>query len=92
MSSLESTTDSIKKKMKLMDYETTLPQNSKTATQQTVDTPKQQKVKVTVYLTEEHWKMFNEICLEEMKRSGKPEKSQVICKAIECLYKNRLHK
>lgn len=91
MSGLDSTKENIKKKMMLMDYPTDIPQNSNTATQQEVKEPKQQKVKVTVYLTEEHWQMFNELCLEEMKRSGKPEKSQVICDAIESLYNKKTH-
>jgi len=88
MSSIEQTKDSIKKKMQLMDYEA-IPQNNNTPIQQDVKTTKQEKVKVTVYLSEEHWKMFNELCLQEMKRSGKPEKSQLICEAIEHLYKLR---
>lgn len=94
MSALNKTTDAIKKKMGLMDYQTDAQQSVNTAIQQDVKTVepqevialKQQKVKVTVYLTEEHWKMFNELCLEEMRLNGKPEKSQIICDAIECLY------
>jgi hypothetical protein len=88
MSSIDQAKESIKKKMSLMDYEG-IPQSDNTATQQEVKTLKQEKVKVTVYLTEEHWKMFNNLCLQEMKRSGKPEKSQIICDAIEALYKAR---
>jgi len=88
MSGIEQTKDSIKKKMQLMDYEG-IPQNNNTPIPQDVKTPKQEKVKVTVYLSEEHWQMFNELCLQEMKRSGKPEKSQLICEAIEHLYKLR---
>lgn len=102
MSGLDKTTDAIKKKMGLMDYptdihqgvnptipydvNTTIQQNVKTAEPHEVKEPKQQKVKVTVYLTEEHWRMYNELCLDEMKLNGKPEKSQIICNAIECLY------
>jgi hypothetical protein len=88
MSSIEQAKESIKKKMKLMDYEA-IPQNVDTSKPQEVNTPKQEKVKVTMYLSEEHWKMFNELCLEEMKRSGKPEKSKILCDAIEHLYKLR---
>lgn len=88
MSSIDQTKDSIKKKMSLMDYEA-IPQSNNTALPQEVKTTKQEKVKVTVYLTEEHWIMFNELCLQEMKLSGKPEKSQIICDAIEKLYKER---
>ena len=95
MQGLDKTTDTIKKKMSLMDYQVEAQQEVNTAIQQDVKTlepqevilHKQQKVKVTVYLTEEHWRMFNELCLEEMKLNGKPEKSQIICNAIECLYK-----
>lgn len=88
MSSIEQTKDSIKKKMQLMDYES-IPQNNNTPIQQDVKTLKQEKVKVTIYLSQEHWQMFNELCLQEMKQSGKPEKSQLICEAIEHLYKLR---
>jgi hypothetical protein len=88
MSSLEQAKESIKKKMQLMDYEA-IPQGVNTPTPQEVKTPRQEKVKVTVYLTEEHWEMFNTLCLEEMKRSGKPEKSKILCDAIEHLYKLR---
>lgn len=89
MSILEKTAANIKKKLQLTDYQTDTPQNTNTAIPQEVNTPKPQKVKMTVYLTEEHWKMFNELCLEEMKRSGKPEKTQIICNAIESLYKSK---
>jgi len=89
MSSIDQTKDSIKKKMKLMDYETEIPQAVNTVKQQDVKTPKQDKIKVTIYLPENIWKMFNELCLEEMKLSGKPEKSQIVSQAIENLYKER---
>ena len=89
MSSIEKLKDSIKKKMTLMDYETITPQNIIAPIPQEVKTPKQEKVKMTVYLSEDHWKMFNELCLEEMRQSGKPEKSQVICEAIALLYRTR---
>lgn len=89
MSSIDQTKDSIKKKMKLMDYETEIPQAVNTVKQQDVKTPRQDKIKVTIYLPENIWKMFNELCLEEMKLSGKPEKSQIVSQAIENLYKER---
>jgi len=89
MSSIDQTKDSIKKKMKLMDYETEIPQAVNTVKQQDVKTPRQDKIKVTIYLPENIWKMFNELCLEEMKLSGKPEKSQIVSQAIENLYKEK---
>lgn len=89
MSGIEHTKDSIKRKMKLMDYED-IQQKVNTSTQHEVTPTKQKKVKMTVYVDIEHWQMFNDLCLEEMKRSGKPEKSQLICDAIELLYKSRL--
>ena len=80
MSALDKTMDEIKKKMTMSDYMTAINEH--------IALPaKQQKVKVTVYLTEDHWKMFNELCMVGMKASGKPEKSQVICEAIQCYYK-----
>ena len=81
--SIDKTKEDIKKKLTLSDYPTNTP------THQEVKTPKQEKVKITAYLTEEHWEMFNKLCLEEMKRSGKPEKSQILCDAIDLLYKSR---
>lgn len=98
MSGVDRAKDDIKKKMNLMDYDTVTPQYSNTATlievieatQQEVKPLKQQKLKVTVYLTEEHFAMFNELCLDQMKKAGKPEKSQVICDAIEKLHKERI--
>ena len=62
---------------------------SNTVKQQNVKISKQDKIKVTIYLPENIWKMFNELCLEEMKLSGKPEKSQIVSQAIENLYKER---
>jgi len=80
----------ITKKMTLFDYQTDV----QTPTLHGVNTPipqevKQSKVKLTVYLTEAHWKMFNELCLKEMQIHGKPEKSQIMCDAIEMLYHHR---
>ena len=88
MSNLDHTAENIKKKLMLSDYQTDIPQHVNTPIPQEVPqySNTSKKVKVTVYLTPEHWKMFNELCLKEMNLSGKPEKSQIICQAIECLY------
>lgn len=90
MPSIEQTANDIKKKMQLMDYEA-IPQSSNTVTRKEVNTPKEEKIKVSVYLTKVHMKMFNEMCLEEMKRTGKPEKSRIICDAIEMFYSKTMN-
>lgn len=69
---------SIGKKLTLHDY--------KTEKQQEVSTAKQEKVKITVYLDEDTIRKFNEICSRKVLENGKPDKSSLICKAINLLY------
>ncbi len=97
MSGLDETKDNIKKKLQLMDYPTDVPQNTNTPKRQEVETPtpqdviefKPQKYRQTVYMTEEHWHMFNELCLSQMRLTGRPDKSQIVCDAIANLYRDR---
>lgn len=86
MSNITQIKESIKKKMLLKHYEE-IPQNTDTSSHQEAKTPSSVKVKQTIYLDQEQWLMFNELCLDEMKRSGKPEKSKILGNAIENLYK-----
>ncbi len=86
MSSLEKTTSDIKRKMGLMDYPTDIPQHNNTSNQQKVNTVKQKKVKVTVYLTEESARKLNEMCSKNLLKGGKMEKSVFVEQAIDLLY------
>jgi len=97
MSGLDETKDNIKKKLQLMDYPTDVPQNTNTPKPQEVKTPihqdviesKPQKFRQTVYMNEKQWDMFNELCLQQMRLTGKPEKSEIVCEAIERLYRDK---
>lgn len=80
MKPFEKLEKSIGKKLSLQDY--------KTETQKEVNTEKQEKVKITVYLDKKTVQKFNEICSRKVLEVGKPDKSALICKAIDLLYEN----
>ncbi len=83
MSKVGKLAQGIRKKMGLSDYVIELPQTSNTPIPP-------RKTKMSIYLTSEHVRMFNEMCMQEMRLHGKPMKSELICQAIELLYRSRL--
>lgn len=81
-SGIDKASKAIRKKLTLQDY--------KTETQQNVKTAKRKKVKVTVYLHSVAAMKFNRICANQILTSGKPDKSQLICEAIDLLYEKKI--
>lgn len=52
-----------------------------------VNTKKPKKLKLSLYVTAKHVEMFNEMSSKRLKETGKQDKGQIICEAIEMLYK-----
>lgn len=90
MSGLDRVAQSIqRKKLTLDDYKPEIQQEVLAAKQLEVLREKQNKVKVTIYLSEESSRKLNEICSENILKNGKMDKSVLIERAIELLYEER---
>lgn len=78
MAGIDKVGESISKKLTLQDYKTEIPQE--------VNTAKQKKVKLTIYLTEDAMRKLNEICSKNVLQNGKQDKSALMSKAVDLLY------
>lgn len=81
MSGIDKVEKSIRRKLTLQDYKAEIPQEVKTA--------KHQKVKITVYLTQESIRKLNELCSKNVLENGKPDKSTLISDAVDLLYNHK---
>jgi len=81
MSGIDKVGISISKKLTLQDYNTEIPQEVKVV--------KQQKVKITVYLSQESLKKLNEMCSKNVLENGKTDKSTLVSEAVDLLYESK---
>lgn len=80
MSRVEERGQEIRKKLSLQEVIPSIQQESKLSGD---------KKKITVYLSQEAFKKFNEMCSRSILECGKADKSILICEAIELLHEKK---
>lgn len=84
MSQISETEKILKEKMSFKDYEK--PKLKSLETPAAPTRRQQKKVKLTLYLTEEEEKLFNQIYIKRMQEGKKTDRSTIFSEAVKKLY------
>ncbi|MCH9631548.1 MAG: hypothetical protein S4CHLAM37_15710 [Chlamydiia bacterium] len=86
MSKIAKAADEILDKMSFSDYKKPSPAPSK----KSASRRSSKKNKLTLYLTEEEEKLFNEIYIKRLQENRKTDRSTIFAEAVKLLYKHEV--